>query len=69
MTDKLIKAGELELLSGGMDSAEGRPERDHIEVRELLEEQTALEAGVDGKNERLSPEAFLVGLYAHLEDV
>ena len=69
VTDEFIQTCKLELLSGGMDSAKGRSERDHIQIGELLEEETTLKPGMDSKDEGLHSEAFLIGLDAYLEDV
>ena len=69
MFNEFLIGSQVKLLSWGMDAPEGRAERDHVEIREFLEEKPALKPGMDCENQRLGPEAFLVRIYADLEDV
>ena len=51
-----------------MDAAKGRTEGNHVQIRELLQEQAAFETGVDGLHLRLGVEELSVGVHGDLQD-
>ncbi len=63
MGNKLIQRGQFQFFSWSMDAAEGGAEGNHVKVRELLKEKTALKACVDGFYLRLCIEQPAVALY------
>ena len=48
MGHELVQRSQFQLFTGRMDAAESGAEGNHIQVRELLQEQAAFQTGVDG---------------------
>ena len=69
MGHELIQGSQFQLFSRGVNAAEGGAEGDHVQVRELLQEEAALQTGVDGLNLRLVAEELHVGLAGDLQAV
>lgn len=62
----LLYCRDVQALVGGVDVAERRTEANHVEVRVLLREQTALQSGVDALDNRVLTEELVIFLYGNL---
>ena len=60
MGHELVQGSQFQLFSRGVDAAEGGAEGNHVQVRELLQEEAAFQAGVNGFHLRLMAEELLV---------
>ena len=68
MFDELVQRGELELFARGVYVPEGGTEGNHVQVRELFQEQAAFEAGVDGLDLGFLVEQPVVGVHGDFQD-
>ena len=69
MFHKHIQRLQIHPLARSVHALEGRAEGNHIQTRELLKEETALQSGVYRLDDRLFMEEFLIGLHADFQNV
>ena len=67
--DEAVQAGQVQSLARSVDSAEGGAEGYHVQMRVFVQEESALQSGVDGPHYGILAEEAAVGGLADLEDV